>query len=286
MDPSNGGVYTLTEFTAEYYGTAEWDTAGEALAARCEVERLYGEHEPAKLADVAALVAKYGAADLLCKVRAKYAAAEVAKEAKEPARRPSLAVSVVSDGPGAGGDAPAEGVFGLLPDDVLLMILTLLRIVNSPFGRVLQAVRENRFRAEALGWAGRADEGHDVLAVLVEEQPEDATLLNSLCWHGARWTEVDDSLIAICTRAVETAENPAAARDSRALALFRAGRNPEALADLDAVLATAPDQQESRYLRGIVRLAEGDSRGREDIAAVNHASPLIARTYAAYGIEP
>lgn len=143
-----------------------------------------------------------------------------------------------------------------------------------------------RVRAEALGWAGRADEGHDVLAVLVEEQPEDATLLNSLCWHGARWTEVDDSLIAICTRAVETAENPAAARDSRALALFRAGRNPEALADLDAVLATAPDQQESRYLRGIVRLAEGDSRGREDIAAVNHASPLIARTYAAYGIEP
>ncbi len=33
-----------------------------------------------------------------------------------------------------------------------LMILTLLRIVNSPFGRVLQAIRENRFRAEALGY--------------------------------------------------------------------------------------------------------------------------------------
>ncbi len=32
------------------------------------------------------------------------------------------------------------------------MILALLRIVNSPFGRVLQAVRENRFRAEALGY--------------------------------------------------------------------------------------------------------------------------------------
>jgi len=32
------------------------------------------------------------------------------------------------------------------------MFLLLLRIVNSPFGRVLQAVRENRFRAEALGY--------------------------------------------------------------------------------------------------------------------------------------
>lgn len=58
------------------------------------------------------------------------------------------------------------------------MILTLLRIVNSPFGRVLQAVRENRFRAEALGyrtvfhltWA-------NVLAALVAAA---AGMLNSL----------------------------------------------------------------------------------------------------------
>ena len=33
-----------------------------------------------------------------------------------------------------------------------VMILGLLRAVNSPFGRVLQAIRENRFRAEALGY--------------------------------------------------------------------------------------------------------------------------------------
>ena len=33
-----------------------------------------------------------------------------------------------------------------------MMILMLLRVVNSPFGRVLQAIRENRFRAEALGY--------------------------------------------------------------------------------------------------------------------------------------
>ena len=31
-------------------------------------------------------------------------------------------------------------------------MLTLLRIVNSPFGRVLQAIRENDFRAEAIGY--------------------------------------------------------------------------------------------------------------------------------------
>jgi branched-chain amino acid transport system permease protein len=34
----------------------------------------------------------------------------------------------------------------------VLLFLFLLRLVNSPFGRVLQAIRENEFRAEALGY--------------------------------------------------------------------------------------------------------------------------------------
>ena len=34
----------------------------------------------------------------------------------------------------------------------VLLVLALLRIVNSPFGRVLQAIRENEFRAEAIGY--------------------------------------------------------------------------------------------------------------------------------------
>ncbi|EAR51219.1 branched-chain amino acid ABC transporter, permease protein [Oceanicola granulosus HTCC2516] len=34
----------------------------------------------------------------------------------------------------------------------LALFLLLLRVVNSPFGRVLQAVRENDFRAEAIGY--------------------------------------------------------------------------------------------------------------------------------------
>jgi branched-chain amino acid transport system permease protein len=33
-----------------------------------------------------------------------------------------------------------------------LLVLMMLRIVNSPFGRVLQAIRENDFRAEAIGY--------------------------------------------------------------------------------------------------------------------------------------
>ncbi len=34
----------------------------------------------------------------------------------------------------------------------VMLVLAMLRIVNSPFGRVLQAIRENDFRAEAIGY--------------------------------------------------------------------------------------------------------------------------------------
>jgi branched-chain amino acid transport system permease protein len=40
----------------------------------------------------------------------------------------------------------------LLFSATVLLFLALLRIVNSPFGRVLQAIRENDFRAEAIGY--------------------------------------------------------------------------------------------------------------------------------------
>ncbi|SEO04769.1 amino acid/amide ABC transporter membrane protein 2, HAAT family [Salinihabitans flavidus] len=40
----------------------------------------------------------------------------------------------------------------LIFGSTLLIFLLLLRIVHSPFGRVLQAIRENDFRAEAIGY--------------------------------------------------------------------------------------------------------------------------------------
>ncbi len=57
-------------------------------------------------------------------------------------------------------DAPVFGVavngrlitYYLIFFVALALFLLMLRIVNSPFGRVLQAIRENEFRAEALGY--------------------------------------------------------------------------------------------------------------------------------------
>jgi branched-chain amino acid transport system permease protein len=42
--------------------------------------------------------------------------------------------------------------YWLLFVTVAVLFLLLLRVVNSPFGRVLQAIRENDFRAEAIGY--------------------------------------------------------------------------------------------------------------------------------------
>jgi len=57
-------------------------------------------------------------------------------------------------------DAPVLGAaidgrfvtYYLLFFAALALVLAMLRIVNSPFGRVLQAIRENDFRAEAIGY--------------------------------------------------------------------------------------------------------------------------------------
>ena len=60
----------------------------------------------------------------------------------EPLEQPLLGVAV--DG--------KLFTYYLLFTVVLVAVLVLLRIVNSPFGRVLQAIRENDFRAEAIGF--------------------------------------------------------------------------------------------------------------------------------------
>lgn len=51
---------------------------------------------------------------------------------------------------------------------VTVLVLLLLRVVNSPFGRVLQAIRENEFRAEAIGYRPVVYRtGANVMAALV-----------------------------------------------------------------------------------------------------------------------
>ncbi len=72
---------------------------------------------------------------------------------------------------------------------VALVFLALLRMVNSPFGRVLQAIRENDFRAEALGYRVVVYRTlGNVIAALV------ATLAGALLALWLRYTGPDTTL--------------------------------------------------------------------------------------------
>ena len=69
------------------------------------------------------------------------------------------------------------------------LVLALLRIVNSPFGRVLQAIRENDFRAEAIGYrVARYRTAASVLSALF------ATLAGVLLALWLRYTGPDTTL--------------------------------------------------------------------------------------------
>ncbi len=94
-------------------------------------------------------------------------------------------------------DAPVLGVqvdgklltYYLLLVAVALLFLALLRIVNSPFGRVLQAIRENDFRAEALGFRTVVYRtGSNVLAAIF------ATLAGALLALWLRYVGPDTTL--------------------------------------------------------------------------------------------
>jgi len=94
-------------------------------------------------------------------------------------------------------DAPWFGVtidgkvltYWLLFVAATVLFLLLLRIVNSPFGRVLQAIRENDFRAEAIGYRSVVFRTlSNVLAALF------ATLAGALLALWLRYTGPDTTL--------------------------------------------------------------------------------------------
>ncbi len=138
--------------------------------------------------------------------------------------------------------------------------------------------------AIAKGWAGQKQEGLDMLRKLALNAGSRSDVHNQLCWYGGTWNLVDEELLESCRKAVETSRNSLAGLDSRALAYFRLGRNKDAIFDLDNVLAARPGQHESRYLRGIIRLASGDKQGSEDMKEALAADPWLKRYYAAFGL--
>lgn len=146
-------------------------------------------------------------------------------------------------------------------------------------------VGEADILATALGWSGAKDEGLGELQSLVDQRPGDGRSLNALCWYTGIWDQMTEDRLSTCVEAVEKSDYSAQALDSRALAHFRLGNLDAALADINAALVIEPAQAESRLLRGIIRLAQGDESGSEDVALALAIRPSLRATYEAWGLE-
>jgi tetratricopeptide (TPR) repeat protein len=124
------------------------------------------------------------------------------------------------------------------------------------------------------------------LTAAVADKPEDSTMLNYECWFRGLFNAQVDQALPGCTRAIERADSPAAALDSRALIQFRLGNYDAALEDYNSVLKLSPDLASSRYMRGVVRLQMGDSAGAADVATAVMMEPSVRDFYKRYGIVP
>ncbi len=123
------------------------------------------------------------------------------------------------------------------------------------------------------------------LDLLLDDDPDDATLLNNKCWYMGTWNITPEQALPVCTRAVENSQNSASVLDSRAMVNFRAGRFDAALADIEAALALEPNLTNSVLLRGLIRREQGDPRGLEDVREALSRSPSITDEYARYGFD-
>lgn len=149
-------------------------------------------------------------------------------------------------------------------------------------------------RFDRLGWKAEVQSlGGDYTGAIatldgaIAEKPGDPSLLNSRCWTKGIGNQLLDTALKDCTKAIELADDPTAALDSRAMVYFRMGRPDDALDDLNAALDKDPDQAGSLYMRGVIRRKQGKTAdGDRDLAMARALEPQIDREYKRFGIVP
>lgn len=140
--------------------------------------------------------------------------------------------------------------------------------------------------ATVAGLAGRTDDALAILSEQVLAKPTNASVLNADCWFRGLFNVQPEGALTSCTKAIERASNSAPMLDSRAMVSYRMGDYDAALKDLDSALELAPALSASLYLRGIVRLEQGDKDGRTDVERALRMAPELAERYAAHGVAP
>jgi tetratricopeptide (TPR) repeat protein len=141
-------------------------------------------------------------------------------------------------------------------------------------------------KASMVSEFGTAADALALYDALIAEKPGSPSLLNARCWTKGIRSVMLDTALKDCTRSIELSSDTSAALDSRALIWYRMGRYDDALADLDAVLANAPGQAPSHFLRGVVlRQLHREADAARDLTLARRMMPSVDRQYARYGIK-
>jgi tetratricopeptide (TPR) repeat protein len=141
--------------------------------------------------------------------------------------------------------------------------------------------------AEALGWAGQTEEGLALLEDTLAARPGDGGTLNAMCWLAGTRDAVDAAMMDQCEQAVERSSYSPGSLDSRALAHYRMGNYAAALNDADAALRDHRELPQTRYLRGLILIAQGDrAAGQASIAEAVAMRPGVEAEYAQWGLSP
>ena len=125
----------------------------------------------------------------------------------------------------------------------------------------------------------------------VRREPQNPTLLNSLCWQLGLANEALDEARAACDSALALQPDDPDTLDSRGLVGLKQRRFAEAWADYDAAVRHGGEDHANRasflYGRGISALRLGrTAEGQRDLADAAQRDANIAATYARHGVRP
>lgn len=135
---------------------------------------------------------------------------------------------------------------------------------------------------------GAADRGLALIDAVVDLHRDDSeypALLNARSWNRALANADLDRALKDIDTAIKKGGAMPGWLDTRALVQFRRKDFAAAIADETAALAKLPRLPAALFVRGLARLASGDSvGGKADLAAAREIQPAIDRRYAAYGL--
>jgi len=141
-------------------------------------------------------------------------------------------------------------------------------------------------RVNVLARLRRTEEANAMLDDWLAFNPNDANLLNNVCWARATGDLDLNKALGECERAVKQNDTPGN-RDSLAFVKLRLGRYADAIADYDKVLSKDGEHSTSLFGRGLAKIRNGQAAaGEADLAAARKLRKNVDTEFTQYGLLP